>query len=67
MEGAAAAQLSARTCIPFLAVRSISNVCGEGYGELNDAGARMEKAARLAAKIVLDTIGIYASGDSPAS
>ena len=52
---------------PFLAVRSISNVCGEGYSELNDAGARMEKAARLAAKIVLDTIGIYASGDSPAS
>lgn len=67
MEGAAAAQLSARACIPFLAVRSISNVCGEGYSELNDAGARMEKAARLAAKIVLDTIGIYASGDSPAN
>lgn len=67
MEGAAAAQLSARASIPFLAVRSISNVCGEGYSELNDAGARMEKAARLAAKIVLDTIGIYASGDFPAS
>ncbi|MGN8819952.1 5'-methylthioadenosine/S-adenosylhomocysteine nucleosidase family protein [Atopobiaceae bacterium HCP3S3_A4] len=67
MEGAAAAQLCARADIPFLAVRSISNVCGEAYSELNDAGARMDATARLAAKVVLDTIGIYASEGSFAS
>ncbi len=67
MEGAAAAQLCARSDIPFLAVRCISNVCGEAYSELNDAETRMEATARRAAMIVLDTIDVYASEGSSLS
>lgn len=61
MEGAAAAQLCARAQVPFLAIRSISNVCGEAYSDLNDAEERMDRTARLAAGLVLTTIGCYCS------
>ncbi|MGN0070361.1 MAG: hypothetical protein ACI361_00805 [Atopobiaceae bacterium] len=67
MEGAAAAQLCARADIPFLAMRCISNVCGEAYSKLNDAEARMDATARRAAKAVLATIDVYASEGSSAS
>lgn len=67
MEGAAAAQLSARAGVPFLAVRCISNVCGEAYSELNDAEVRMDATARRAAKAVLATTDVYASESLSAS
>lgn len=56
MEGAAAAQLCARADVPFLAIRSMSNVCGEAYGDLNGAEERMDRTARLACRIALETI-----------
>lgn len=67
MEGAAAAQLCARAGIPFLAIRSISNVCGEPYDKLNDAKERMDRTAHYAAQAVLDTLAVYASEGSAAS
>lgn len=53
MEGAAAAQICARCGVPFLAIRSISNVCGEAYEALDSRQADLIATARLAAEIVL--------------
>lgn len=53
MEGAAAAQVAARANVPFLAVRSISNVCGEAYDDLDGREDDLTRCARLAASITL--------------
>lgn len=56
MEGAAAAQVAARAGLPFLAIRSISNVCGESYGDLDGREEDLTRCARLAASIALGVI-----------
>lgn len=56
MEGVAAAQVAARAGIPFLAVRSISNVCGEAYEELDGRDDDLATTARLAAQVALGVI-----------
>lgn len=56
MEGVAAAQVAARAGVPFLAIRSISNVCGEPYEELDGREADLEAVARLAADVTMGVI-----------
>lgn len=56
MEGVAAAQVCARAGIPFLAVRSISNVCGEKYEELDGKVDDLVVTARLAAEVTLGVV-----------
>lgn len=56
MEGAAAAQVAARAKLPFLAIRSISNVCGEAYGDLDSREEDLTRTARLAAHVTLGVI-----------
>lgn len=53
MEGVAAAQVCARADVPFLAIRSISNVCGEAYEELDNKADDLVSTARLAAEVTL--------------
>lgn len=56
MEGAAAAQVAARAGIDFLAIRSISNVCGEAYEALDDRQDDLVRCARLAAEVALGVV-----------
>ena len=56
MEGVAAAQVAVRAGVPFLAIRSISNVCGEPYEELDGREADLEAVARLAADVTMGVI-----------
>lgn len=53
MECAAAAQVAARAGVPFLALRCLSNVCGEAYADLDGAEGRLDAAARTAAEAAL--------------
>lgn len=56
MEGVAAAQVAARADVPFLAIRSISNVCGEAYEALDGREQDLFATARLAADVTLGVI-----------
>lgn len=53
MEGAGAAQVAARSKLPFLALRCLSNICGEAYGDLDRAEERLNATACTAAEIAL--------------
>ena len=53
MEGAAAAHVCAKNRVPFLAVRAMSNHCGEAYEDLNRHQSDMTLAARNAGAAVL--------------
>lgn len=53
MEGAAAAHVCAKNRVPFLAVRAMSNRCGEAYEDLNRHQSDMTLAARNAGAAVL--------------
>lgn len=56
MEGVAAAQVAARSGVPFLAIRSISNVCGEAYEALDGRERDLLATARLAADVTMGVI-----------
>lgn len=62
MEGTAAAHICAKNGVPFLAIRSISNKCGESYESLNDHQDDLVDAACAAASIGLGVIDEIASG-----
>lgn len=53
MEGAAAAHVCAKNRVPFLAVRAMSNRCGEAYEDLNRHQSDMTLAAQNAGAAVL--------------
>lgn len=53
MEGAAAAHVCAKNRVPFLAVRAMSNRCGEAYEDLNRHQSDMALAAQNAGSAVL--------------
>lgn len=52
MEGAAAAHVCAKNRVPFLAVRAMSNRCGEAYEDLNRHQSDMTLAAQNAGAAV---------------
>lgn len=56
MEGVAAAHVAHRCRIPFLALRSLSNQCGEAYDELGSAEERMSATARDVAAVALRVV-----------
>ncbi|MDO5694241.1 MAG: 5'-methylthioadenosine/S-adenosylhomocysteine nucleosidase [Aeriscardovia aeriphila] len=56
MEGVAAAHVAHRCRIPFLALRSLSNQCGEAYDELGSAEDRMSATARDVAAVALRVV-----------
>lgn len=59
MEGTAAAHICTKNGIPFLAIRSVSNQCGESYESLNDHENDLVNAANVAAMaglVVIDRI-----------
>lgn len=56
MEGAAAAHVSAKCGVPFLAIRSISNRCGESYESLDGHEHDLVNAADAAAAVTLGTL-----------
>ena len=62
MEGTAAAHISAKNGVPFLAVRAISNQCGESYESLDDHQADLVDAAQAAAMVGLGVIDMVAEG-----
>lgn len=61
MEGTSAAHISAKNRVPFLAVRSISNPCGQTIDELEDQQSVMHETAHVAARISLGVISRLAS------
>ena len=63
MEGVAAAQVCARADVPFLAIRSISNVCGEAYEELDDKEDDLVSTACLAAEVTLGIARRFVRGE----
>jgi len=63
MEGVAAAQVCARADVPFLAVRSISNVCGEAYEERDNKVDDLVSTAHLAAEVTLGTARRFVRGE----
>lgn len=56
MEGVAAAHVAHRCRVPFLALRSLSNQCGEAYDELGRAEERMSATARDVAAVALRVV-----------
>ena len=56
MEGVAAAHVAHRCRVPFLALRSLSNQCGEAYDELGSAEERMSATARDVAAVALRVV-----------
>lgn len=56
MEGVAAAHVAHRCRVPFLALRSLSNQCGEAYDELGSAEGRMSATARDVAAVALRVV-----------
>ena len=56
MEGVAAAHVAHRCRVPFLALRSLSNQCGEAYDELGSAKERMSATARDVAAVALRVV-----------
>ena len=62
MEGTAAAHICAKNNVPFLAIRAISNQCGESYESLDDHQTDLVDAAQAAASIGLDVINMVAEG-----
>mgnify|MGYP001336639802 CR=1 FL=1 len=63
MEGVAAAQVCARAGVPFLAIRSMSNVCGEAYEELDNKADDLVSTARLAAEVTLGIVRRFVRGE----
>lgn len=63
MEGVASAQVCARAGVPFLAIRSISNVCGEAYEELDGKVDDLVSTARLAAEVTLGVARRFVRGE----
>ena len=62
MEGTAAAHICTKNYVPFLAIRAISNQCGESYESLDDHQNDLVNAARTAASIGLGVIDMVAEG-----
>ena len=62
MEGTAAVHICAKNDVPFLAIRAISNQCGESYESLDDHQADLIDAARAAASVGLGVIDMVAEG-----
>ena len=58
MEGVAAAHVAHKCGVPFLAIRCMSNVCGEAYDALDNAQDRMQATARAAARVALGVVAI---------
>lgn len=58
MEGVAAAHVAHKCGVPFLAIRCMSNVCGEAYDALDNAQDRMQATARAAARVALGVVTI---------
>ncbi|WP_432623034.1 5'-methylthioadenosine/S-adenosylhomocysteine nucleosidase [Bifidobacterium sp.] len=56
MEGTAAAHICAKNDVPFLAIRAISNQCGESYESLDDHQNDLVDAAQTAASVGLGVI-----------
>ena len=62
MEGTAAAHICAKNDVPFLAIRAISNQCGESYESLDDHQNDLVDAAQAAASVGLGVIDMLAEG-----
>lgn len=65
MEGAAAAQISAKNRVPFLAIRAISNPCGQTAEQLEGQAAVMRQSADVAGRVTLGVLAALA--DRPAN
>lgn len=60
MEGAAAAHICAKSEVPFLGVRALSNQCGESYESLDDHENDLYDAANAAAAVAMGVIDVIA-------
>lgn len=60
MEGAAVAHICAKSGVPFLGIRALSNQCGESYESLDDHEHDLYAAANAAASIALGVIDTIA-------
>lgn len=60
MEGAAAAHICAKSEVPFLGIRALSNQCGESYESLDDHENDLYDAANAAAAIAMGVIDVIA-------
>lgn len=61
MEGSAAAQVAAKNGVPFLAIRSMSNKCGEAYDDLDDHQLQLRWTAHEAANLADDVVALLAA------
>ncbi|KFJ05375.1 5'-methylthioadenosine/S-adenosylhomocysteine nucleosidase [Bifidobacterium tsurumiense] len=64
MEGAAAAHISAKNRVPFVAIRAISNQCGESYESLDEHQDALVKAANAAAAVTLGVVNSLIQSES---
>ncbi|OZG61917.1 5'-methylthioadenosine nucleosidase [Bifidobacterium lemurum] len=56
MEGVAAAQIAAKAGVDCLVIRSLSNMCGESYEQLDGRDTDLRRSARLVAGVVLEML-----------
>ena len=61
MEGSAAAQVAAKNGVPFLAIRSMSNKCGEAYDDLDNHQLQLRWTAHEAANLADDVVALLAA------
>ncbi|MDO4913556.1 MAG: 5'-methylthioadenosine/S-adenosylhomocysteine nucleosidase, partial [Bifidobacteriaceae bacterium] len=63
MEGASVAHISAKCNVPFLAIRAISNQCGESYEEVDSNIQNLHIAAQRAGEVALGVVNLLTVGD----
>lgn len=56
MEGAAVAHIAAKNSVPFLAIRAMSNRCGESYESLDAHKDDLVLAANRAGSLTLSVL-----------
>ncbi len=61
MEGSAAAQVAVKNGVPFLAIRSMSNKCGEAYDDLDNHQLQLRWTAHEAANLADDVVALLAA------